>query len=284
MTNSIVLQHICRAKILGIDIDTRLNIADEPLLEAEQLGQLLEYKRHRKCRELVQRLVDDGRLSCTAPRRGAPQNSADNSQSVGTDHPPADVYAVEVIEPHGVRFGTTEQLWLTERACLLVATASETERAWQVRTALVDFFLAYRRQGLRNGTVENSSMAGLELIRDEVRQLVDEARAIEQRVVHSMAIDTRLRALEARQPRQPPQQPSPTDALRAVVLHVLAEHPNGLTTSELLDIARDDIDAARGRTTTAMPLGREIGRMPEIERRWRHGHVSVWALKHREPS
>lgn len=144
--SNLVLQHITRVSMLGMDLDARTDLADEPCIEAETLGVLLEYKRPRVCRELVRRLVDDGRLSCTAPHGTAPQNSADNSGLSSAEHRAVDVYPVEVIEPHGVRLGTTEQLWLTERACLLVATASETDRAWQVRTALVDFFLACRRE------------------------------------------------------------------------------------------------------------------------------------------
>ena len=94
MTNALVLQRFVRVPLLGIEVDFRLNIADEPLLEAEQLGVLLEYKRPRKCRELVQRLVDDGRLSRTAPHGGAPQNSPDNSMFRETDRPVAYVYSV----------------------------------------------------------------------------------------------------------------------------------------------------------------------------------------------
>jgi hypothetical protein len=186
--SSTVMQRFARVSMLGIDVEARTDLADEPCVEAEDLGRLLEYKDYHMCRRLVRRLLDDGRLSRTAFHSGSPQNSADNSGlSVATQRP-TDVFVVHVDGQLGVRPGTIEQLWLTERACLLVATASDTDRAWQVREALVDFFVQARKQ--RAG--------GDHRVLDEARAMVDEARAIRADVARQLDLDKRVRQLEAR--------------------------------------------------------------------------------------
>jgi hypothetical protein len=63
MSKAIVLRRFARVNLLGLDIDARTDLADEPVIEAEDLGKLLEYQRPRDCRDLVRRLIDRGRLS-----------------------------------------------------------------------------------------------------------------------------------------------------------------------------------------------------------------------------
>ncbi len=106
------------------------------------------------------------------------------------------MFVVTEREQVGTVVRDVDKLWLTERACLLVATASETERAWQVRTALVDFFLACRREranptGL-SSTVVHEALAA----RDEVRQLHADITA-------KLDLDARVRKLETRHGRSP---------------------------------------------------------------------------------
>lgn len=132
--------------ILDTPIDARLDLGDTPRIEAESLGILLEYDRPRKCRELVRRMLDEKRLSWLSPHGGATENSANNSGWSG------DVFIEEHHGQVGAAIRDTEKLWLSERACLLVATASETERAWQVRTALVDFFMEHRQTHISKAT------------------------------------------------------------------------------------------------------------------------------------
>jgi hypothetical protein len=350
--SSIVLQRLARVSMLGIDVDARTDLADEPCLEAEDLGRLLEYERPRAARQLVRRLIENARLSARSPRCVATENSADNSMVVATDQRPADVFVVEQHGQVGTVVRTTEQLWLTERACLLVATASDTDRAWQVREALVDFFVHVRRERI------GASGAAL----TQAQALVDEARAIREDVARQLELDKRVRQLEQRRERRPLaatptsidgatleaslnalleqmaddaeisipdiakaleldldeglskklgillarigwaptrrlrvsgerhrmyHRPavSPLEALAAVVVPVLEQHPEGLTTTELLATAGAAIDAARGRRTLAMPLGKELARLVAggypIEHGWSHGHVSRWRLKAR---
>jgi len=277
--------------MLGIDVDARLDIADEPCIEAEDLGRLLEYGRPRDCRDLVRRIVDAGRLSRTARRSTAPQNSADNSTFRETNRP-ADVFAVEVIEQHGVRPGTTEQLWLTERAALLVATASDTERAWQVRTALVDFFIAYR----------NERRTGGDDARLDARAMLDEARAIRDDVARMLQLDGRVRTLEQLSldfrgrrsaggaggkapatPSEPPQKPSAEDELVQAWAELLQQTGRqGLTASEALRAAPDLERFGKGAHALSMRLVKARGRNVSEHRlasTMNRNGVAVWRIE-----
>jgi hypothetical protein len=278
------MQRFARVPMLGINIDARLDIANEPCIEAEDLGRLLEYGRPRDCRDLVRRLLDAKRLSRTARSCTAPQNSADNSTVVQTNRS-ADVFAVEVIEQHGVRAGTTEQLWLTERAALLVATASDTERAWQVRTALVDFFVAYRKQGVV-----------------EVRAMLEEMRALRADIGAQLALDGRVRTLEQLSldfrgrrsaggaggkapatPSEPPQKRSAEDELVHAWAEMLQQTGRqGLTASEALRAAPDLERFGKGAHALSMRLvkarGRIVGEHQLTSTKDRNG-VAVWRIE-----
>lgn len=203
--NDLVLQRFCRIELLGVEVEARLDLADEPVIEAGSLGQLLEYKDSWRCRQLVRRLLDDGRLSGRSSHGESTDNSAENSgfseNKTGLRYQTRanfdafkteDVFVETVHEQVGAVVRDVEKLWLTERACLLVATASETERAWQVRTALVDFFLAFRRDQAVSGASTNEVCA----LRQEVADLRTE-------MVRHFGIDARLRKLEQKRGRAP---------------------------------------------------------------------------------
>jgi DNA-binding HxlR family transcriptional regulator len=205
---TLVLQRFARVSLLGIEVEARIDLADEPVIEAGDLGRLLEYKESYKCRELVRRLVKDGRLSGRYSHGGSTEKSADNSGlshtalvSVAT-RGTSDVFVVTEREQVGTVVRDVDKLWLTERACLLVATASETERAWQVRTALVDFFMEHRRERTNPTALSSTVVHEVLAARDEMRKLADEVRAVEARVVQTMALDERLRNLEQKPGRK----------------------------------------------------------------------------------
>lgn len=196
MTNALVLQNFTRVSLLGLDIDMHTNIADEPVIEAKDLGRLLEYKDSRKCRDLVRNLVSAGKIVPYGGSFGTPQNSAEIDVSVRPNHDRPKVYAVNTIETHGVRPGTTEQLWMPVETCVLVATASETAKAWEVSVALVRFFFTYN---------DRSNPRGLSsAVAREVLAARDEMRALRADIVQQLDIDARVRKLEARRERTPP--------------------------------------------------------------------------------
>lgn len=212
MTNHLILQRFCRIDLLGIEVEARLDLAEEPVIEAESLGTLLEYQRSRDCRDLVRRLLDRGRLSWRSRSSTATGNSAENSGLTAEVLPsdqrpgaPVDVFVLTEREQVGTVVRDVDKLWLTERACLLVATASETDRAWQVRSALVDFFLAYRRAN--SGAASSTVVHEMRALREELRTLVDEVRGLRADIVQQLDIDARVRKLEARRERTPPAPP-----------------------------------------------------------------------------
>lgn len=227
--------------LLGTPLEARLLPGDEPRIEAETLGQLLGYDRPRKARELVKRMLAEGRM-----------NANDVCPTVGQSLLPT------IGRP-------PEQLWLSERAMLLVAAASETERAWQVRTALVDFFLTFRRGGGPHARDEGAVLAEVRALRAEVGELRQRRSP---RTKASMQTELDFATPATAETR-----------IAEIITRVLGK--GSMTSREILERVGAEIYVAAGEDLDAQGLSyflRRMRRAGKVAQRMGHNNVAKWSL------
>jgi hypothetical protein len=101
--------------------DLNLEIDGEPRIRDLTIADRLGYERPRKIRELIEANMAELQQYGLAPRRGAPITSGKG------------------------RVTEVEEYWLNEAQCLLVCMFSRTDAAAEVRRALIEVFMAWRR-------------------------------------------------------------------------------------------------------------------------------------------
>lgn len=110
---------------------------EEPRIQDIELAARLGYARPRKIRDLIERLIADGKLNNIHHRPTV-------GRSIGQVAPvPADEY------------------WLTEEQALLVTSQSRTPKAWELTVEMVRVFLL-AKQGLLNVERVSPERAGLQ--------------------------------------------------------------------------------------------------------------------------
>lgn len=100
------------------------NDVDEPRVRDTDLAERLGYSQARDIRKTIGRMIESGELSGVHERAIVARTSMPNG---------------------GERSVNITEYWLTEREALLLCARSEATRAIEVRAALVDVFIAYRR-------------------------------------------------------------------------------------------------------------------------------------------
>jgi len=117
-------EHQAVVRVDGALLPFRLD-GSKPLVRDEDYARWLGFERPRKVRELVRRMIQSGKLRDVHVRPGVGRTSMPNG---------------------GTREVAVSEFWLTETQALLVATQSDTKRAWAMTEHIVAVFETVTRK------------------------------------------------------------------------------------------------------------------------------------------